>query len=517
LRHAALSRLLGHDADTARERPDAWKSAVIVRNRAARARAGVAELVVDVALAHVPVGPGSGGRVRRIESSSALDVPTQVLSRERRYARLEAPSFYPINYAIERRRSLAWVSNVPAYGIVALPVGGSARSPNVPAEVRVAADKRGIHCARGSLMMGRRGLTWRAAGAPARGAPLFELEIVRDRGDLYTAALEPSTRGRGVLRSSRVSQRGPLRAAIDSTWRVTTRSGRGADGAVRSSVDVRTQAALDAGGDFIRVRASGENAASDYRLRIVFNTGLRPRHVLADAAFALVRRQPLRVPAADRRAETPPATAPLHRFVTLFDGRRGCTVVSDGLAEYETLESGAVAVTLVRAVGQLSRNDLPQRPGHAGWPEATPLAQCSGPFEAEFAIAWHAGDSAATRAHILKLVDDVLLPLAGDTRRDLLSIPEPIQGFALEGDGLAFSTLKESEDGTHVVARLVNVTGAEVHGALVLPRDVQAAHRARLDETPLAALAVHGRRIPILVAPHGIFTALVALDSDATR
>jgi alpha-mannosidase len=68
-------------------------------------------------------------------------------------------------------------------------------------------------------------------------------------------------------------------------------------------------------------------------------------------------------------------TAPLQRYVSLFDERKGATVYSDGLAEYEAREDGSVAITLVRAVGELSRNDLPERPGHAGWPAPVPGAQ----------------------------------------------------------------------------------------------------------------------------------------------
>jgi alpha-mannosidase len=278
---------------------------------------------------------------------------------------------------------------------------------------------------------------------------------------------------------------------------------------------VETRAALDAGAEFVRVSVSGTNEAVDHRLRIVFNTGLRPRRVLADAAFAFIERKPLRVPLADRRQETPLATAPLHRFVTVFDGERGCTVVSDGLAEYEVLETGGVAITLVRAVGQLSRADLPVRPGHAGWPEATPGAQCLGPFAGEFAVAWHDGDSAATRASINALADDVLLPLTGTTRHDLVAVPQRVEGIELVGDGLVLSAIKESEDGSALVVRCVNVTDATARGRWLLPVAVAAAHAARLDETPLEAIEVRGSEISIVVPPHGISTVLIALPEKA--
>jgi alpha-mannosidase len=390
--------------------------------------------------------------------------------------------------------------------MLGLPIAESSiKAHGIPSTVTVVGDRRGIRSSLGSLT---NNLLWRRAGERSSAKPLFGFEMVADRGDTYTPSLDPKTSGRGVLRRSRVALRGPLRAAIDSNWRVSVRGRRS-----RSAVDVETRAALDAGARFVRVHVSGVNTAQDHRLRMVFNTGVRPRKVLADAAFAFLERKALRVPAADQRAETPLPTAPLHQFVSVFDGARGCTVVSDGLAEYEVLANGAIAITLVRAVGQLSRADLPERPGHAGWPEATPGAQCLGPIGGDFAITWHAGDSSATRAEIVALVDDVLLPLTGETRRDLVALPSPVDGIALEGLGLAFSALKESDDGQHIVARCVNVTGTDVRGAWVLPGPVAVAHAGRLDETPLAPLEMIGTRIPILVPANAIHTVLI--DSPA--
>lgn len=497
LREASIAALIGHDADAARDQPGAWIAAVLVRNRAPRPRAGVAEVALDVALTHAPVGPGSAGRATPIRARPGLRLPMQVLSRERRYARIEAPAHYPINHEIERRRCLIWMSPVPAYGMVALPLSEKAAKDSAPPSAAVQGDARAIRSAIGSLTIGRTALAWRAAGAAKKSLPLFGFEIVGDRGDTYTHAAVPRSAMRGRMLRARVALRGPLRAAVDSAWRVTP------------SIGLRVSASLDAGANFVRLVVTGDNRRKDHRLRIVLNTGLRPRRVFADAAFAMIERKPLSIPARDSVAETPPRTAPLHRFVSLFDATRGCTVVSDGLAEYEVLEDGGVAITLVRAVGELSRATLAERPGHAGWPAPTPAAQCLGPFAGEFAIAWHAGDSPSTRAAIIALVDDVLLPLGGDTQRDLLTLPAPITGVALEGEGLAFSSLKESEDGESVVARCVNVTGKVVHGAWVLPHIVATAHEARLDETPTGALAVDGRRIPIVLPPHGIHTVLI--------
>ena len=170
-------------------------------------------------------------------------------------------------------------------------------------------------------------------------------------------------------------------------------------------------------------------------------------------------------------------------------------------------------VTLVRAVGELSRPDLPERPGHAGWPTATPGAQSPGPFAATFAIAAHDPWSDATAAAVERLADDVLLPLVGTTTRDATVDLPIVAGIALEGDGLACSAILPTEHDGWVALRCVNVTGASVAGAWVLPAPNVEAQRARLDHTALAPLAVEragdGARVRITVGPHAVETVLV--------
>src|SRR6185503_10208851 len=131
---------------------------------------------------------------------------------------------------------------------------------------------------------------------------------------------------------------------------------------------------------FARVLVTGSNAATDVRIRLGVRSGCHSPQVWADAAFGPVRREPMALPATDGRKETPPPTAPLHRYVSLFDSSRGATLYSDGLAEYEVTPDGTTWVTLLRGVGELSRHDLPERPGHAGYPVATPAAQSLGLF-----------------------------------------------------------------------------------------------------------------------------------------
>ena len=146
--------------------------------------------------------------------------------------------------------------------------------------------------------------------------------------------------------------------------------------------------------------------------------------------------------------ELPPPTAPLHRYVSRFDEQRGCTVFSDGLAEYEARDDGCVVVTLVRAVGELSRSDLPERPGHAGWPSQRPARNASVRSRRSFALMLHgardAGDDRRDRARGRRRSRS-----RSSARRSARRSAFPIRvvGVELMGVGLAFSAIKESEDG----------------------------------------------------------------------
>ena len=202
-------------------------------------------------------------------------------------------------------------------------------------------------------------------------------------------------------------------------------------------------------------------------------------------------------------------TAPLHRYVSRFTGAAGATVFSDGLAEYESLADGTVAVTLVRAVGVLSRHDLPERPGHAGWPADTPLAQSIGAYRAELALALHGPDTPEQRDEVERMADDVLLPLVGATLRSNLRDPSTAGGLELVGEGLAFSAVLPAREPGWVVLRCVNRRDTEVRGIWRSSRPIAEAAIARLDETRLEPIPADDAGVSFVAAPRAIVTLLV--------
>lgn len=277
-----------------------------------------------------------------------------------------------------------------------------------------------------------------------------------------------------------------------------------------ATIPLRARLTLDAGAEFVRIAVSGDNRAGDHRVSILLGTGIVGASVHADAAFGTVARMPLEVPPEDARMEIPPPTAPLHRYVSLFGPADGVTIFSDGSTEYEARSDGALAVTLVRAVSQLSRDDLPERPGHAGWPVHVPSAQEIGPFTAAFAVMPHGERTSATIDAIERAADDVLLPLVGDTLRAAFEVPSPTTGIELSGQGLAFSSCKPSEDGEWMALRCINLTDDTIAGSWRVNSSIREAREARLDETPGAELPTSlDGEVGFEAHPHAIVTLLV--------
>jgi mannosylglycerate hydrolase len=511
IRDDAIADLIGHDRAAAREARERWTPIVVVRNAAARSRSGVAVLEIEEFIRDVPVGPGSATAVPTdaMAASDSTPIvesvgPLQVLSRALRYSRTESPRHYPDNDLVSVTRVAAWVGDVAGYGVTCHPILATGESPRRLRAPRVRVRAQSLE--NDSLTVSVREDGTVTIDDRETGRHIDSLLAFLDEGDvgdLYT----PAPRSREValeFRGARRVHRGPLRGELALRYRVVDPT----VGRAPADVELLISLTLDASAPFVRVGVVGENRRENHRLRMIVRADVVPTSVRADAAFGAVKRERLLISEAEAAAEHAPPTAPLHRYVSVFNASAGFTLFSDGLAEYESQDDGSILVTLLRAVGDLSRSDLPERPGHAGWPSPTPKAQCLGPFAASFAIMLHGPRSAPAIDAVERAADDVLVPLTGTTLRSALRIPPPVDGVELDGVGLAFSALKESEDGQWLVLRCVNLRDESIDGSWRLPFPVTQARLARLDETLIGDLTPSGRRVTFRASPRAIVTIL---------
>lgn len=543
LRTSALAALYGGDADIGADR-DALPVTVAIRNPSPRSRAGLVELRLRAIIrnpsavgdASLPATRGAGtpeAPTRGFDWSRVMldegGIPLQILATSERDARPGSLIHNPPYDRVALARVLAWVNAVPAFGATMLSVAGgnpggdtAVREAGAFAPVRLTSDPPAGESwilDNGLLRLvvsGSGHLTLTAhSDTPRVVENLISFESVADRGDLYTHS--PVGRAREArFAGVRVRHRGPLRGELVARWELVLPARRGprpdagaAAAPQEKRILIRVGFALEAGGSALRLRISGRNRARDHRLRVVLATGVSAPVIVADAAFGPIARRALEVPPEDRVAETPPPTAPLHRFVTLTNAVAGATVISDGLAEYEAQSDGRVAITLVRAVGRLSRSDLPERPGHADRALRTPGAQCPGRFGARLAIFPHQARDRALAPLVEHVVEDVLTPLQGSVRHSTANSSSSTPQAELRGVGLTFSSLISSEDGAWVLARCVNVTDEEILGTWRFDRAVREAHAARLDGTLLDAIPADGANVSFLAGPRAVVTIAV--------
>lgn len=507
LREAAMQLALQHDVVAARSRGIAPSTAhaIVVRNRTGIARAGVVELRLIETLGDVAVGPGgaSAPPVRAHGDSRPPRLPgmvTQPLDARVAHQRRESPQHYPDNDLVRVHRALAWVPAVPAFGlrvfdaatIEAINASPTVKVSESTSELVFDNDRMRVTVRDGQVAIEQQG---------RRIDEAVMLESTADRGDSYT----PSLRGapeRLMCVDAHVVHRGPLRAAVRLRWESTARD-----------IRVHTLLVLDANADALRCDIRGVNRRRDHRLRFRWRTGLSATDTVADAAFGPVAR---RVADATETTNAPVReavvpTMPMHRWAMQVERDQCVTVFSDGLAEAESMPD-ALAITLVRAVGELSRADLPERPGHAGWPQPTPDAQSLGPFRARLGIMLHAyGPDVLARNS--RTADAVLLPLTGETWRDLdqARTATLLAGPELQGAGLEVSAITMAQRSDGIILRAVNLTTEAVAGHWMLPHDGPwMIRRCRLDETPLEDARCCGARVDVRFAPREIVSILVS-------
>ena len=502
----ALHRLTGHAPDRARDTPARVRPALTLWNPAPRLRSGVVLADTTWFRRDVLVGPpggraarrGSGARPFALVKSDGRAIPVQVVGRAEGLRRLDADRHYPDLDEVDVVR-VAFVADVPPLGFAALaPTGGDRRAAG---DVR----RRGAGLANAlvEVSVGPGGaLRLRDRSSGERYDGLLRLEDETDAGDTYSFC---PARPRGFARSAgpvrtRMLAPGPLVGVLESRWTFA-----------RGRIGARLVVRLHAASPIVHCRLELDNRAADHRLRARLPTGLAGADLLTGAQLGALRRVSVRIDAGRFPAETPVATAPAHRFAAASRGGRGLALLVPGFAEVEWTSRGDLLLTLLRAIGSLSRNDLPVRPGHAAWPEPTPLAQCPRRQVIELALVVGPEPELGRAHRVLERWEDAFLPVCGFWLPDATDLTPPADSLALEGDGLVCSAVKPAEGSSGVVLRCYNPGVEPVLGRWVFGSPRRRAWRVRMDERGAepAPLSQDGRVLAFRAAPGAAVTHLV--------
>lgn len=210
------------------------------------------------------------------------------------------------------------------------------------------------------------------------------------------------------------------------------------------------------------IHTSVENMADDHRLRVHFGVPFDIDHADYDGHFEVRRRDVEKLEYDSSWMEAPRPEAPQRTFTDLSNGRFGLMLANRGLPEVEAIqtspESAELALTLLRCVGWLSRDDLSLRRGNAGPSVATPGAQMHGRWEFDYALIPHSGGwrRAFGDAQAFNV------PLRGwHTSLHEGDLPGTGHFLDVKPETFAISAIKMAEDGSGWIVRGVNLLDEE--------------------------------------------------------
>ncbi|HWE54792.1 MAG TPA: hypothetical protein VG435_04730 [Acidimicrobiales bacterium] len=408
------------------------------------------------------LGPSGRGVAATLESTPAglmIDLvedatkkadPAMAAVMAEAWARAGAGRAAPLTVRVSRRATqkvVARVEDVPGWGWAMYhPVAGR--------EVAVRLVDGGIEVANGLtvVVVDTADGTFSVDGVAGHNAIVEEA----DEGDTYN--FSPGSRppvSAPLSVTADIVEAGPVRAVV----RVCREYGWSPGAAVVSDVSV------GAGESVVRVTTSFDHYGRDHRVRAVFPLGTTVATTVAECAFATVERgQPEGGP-----QEPALATYPSRRFVTAGP----LSVTHEGLLEHELIDGGrALAVTLLRATGILSRPAPAARPNVAGPALALRDSQMPGPQEFRYALArdsadpWALADAVWTPLMAVPAEGDGPLP---DRGRRLTVIGARVSSLRRVDGALEVRVFNPTDQATTVSfpahsGDLVDLTGRSVGG-----------------------------------------------------
>ena len=351
-----------------------------------------------------------------------------------------------------------------------------------------------------------------------------------DRGDEYNycpVENEPDLRKMmtklwGVkINLSEVRQ--SLELAIELTLPAELNPDRNSRSSESAHMDIVTRISVSPGIPRVDIHTEIDNTAQDHRLRVHFPTGMdcgnSNQMVSADfdGHFEVVRRAfgepPLHPDQSGLWVEQPRPEVPQRAFTDVSDGSRGLMVANRGLPEVEVLKredgTAEIALSLLRCVGWLSRDDLSVRQGHAGPGTETPEAQMPGTWGFDYAIIPHI--KGQTSPYPLAYNYEVPLRAAA-TSLHIGTLPPSGSFIDIESSGFVISSIKETDDGRGWLVRGYNVTGSSLPVSIRPWKPFRSVEFSDLAERKIKSVDVPpGGRVTFNAQPYEI-TTLVFCD-----
>jgi mannosylglycerate hydrolase len=241
----------------------------------------------------------------------------------------------------------------------------------------------------------------------------------------------------------------------------------------------------------IDISTTLDNTVSDHRLRVLFPTSIETDTAWGDTPFHVTERpltpaphtwdnqlypmmmdfyltSILKYPNIPEKPmgwfEDSTTTHAMQNFVDVTDSTQGLLVATRGLPEYEVLNDTncTIALTLLRSVGWLSREDLTTRRGHAGPKLATPGAQCPGRHTFHYSLIPH--PNTWRDPELQRLTRAFITPFKAlqikEPEKKNQKLPAKHSFLSFDSANLVLSCLKKAEDSETTILRFFEITGS---------------------------------------------------------
>ncbi len=485
-------------------------------------RSGVVESDVEFFIKDVIIGVNPDVKIYpdaprtkglRLVGPDGREMPFQLVDRTDDFGITYAKYSYPHQTKVDKWKLLILADDLPALGYKGYSIERAESTGHFETGLKV-----GDNFMENDFVIVKTGadgtisITDKATGEVYGGLNRFEDS--GDIGDEYTycppdkSVVVDSASSRPTVR---VVERGPLRGAIEITIPMKLPAGINKDTRERSGdlvdFDLKTTVYLTCDSRRVDVKTRVVNNARDHRLRAIFKSGIRTDISYADSQFCVVKRKHRKYDMTGFPYELPQNLEILQRFVTVQEGGRAITLFTKGLPEYELQldEPGTLALTLLRSVGNLSSSNLKTRPGgDAGWKNETPGAQCLGPQTFEYSILVHRPTQDFDE--INRLAEEYNSPVMNVSRKHDVAVQRQASFFELGGKALAFSALKESEDGNGLIFRCYNIGSGPQRGELTTSVPFKSVGVANLEEEETSHLKEENHGMQFSAGAHSIVT-----------
>jgi mannosylglycerate hydrolase len=281
---------------------------------------------------------------------------------------------------------------------------------------------------------------------------------------------------------------------------------------------VRVRMTVRAADPTVDVDVMIDNAACDHRLRAEHRCNCATDHIVSDGAF-MVHRRPVQRPWQESWAQHELRTWPQWAFSALDDGSTGLAIFNRGLPEVEAMRNADdrtdCAITLLRCVGALSRNDLAVRRNEPAGPLlAAPEAQCPGVHRFQYAL--HPYSGSWMHADVPQAARMWATPWPAIQGVEDHAQPGGASCIAVSGKAVQVTAMKWHEDRDSYIVRLCNLAESGTRAFVETRASLEEAWITNLAEVRQEPVPLRTERtLELRIRAHEIATLELVPRDDA--